>query len=182
MGFQALLCLLLTRVDSLGACGLSLLVLLNTGSPCPVTDTCHNLNHLWWGLQVGIRCIIHLAPGSLLGPDSRHGGLQNLGQCSLKCDTSEVFTPDTVFGRVRLEQFTVIRRCLSFRIWKWKSLHRVQLFVNPWTIQFLKFSRLEYWSGSPSLLQGSNAGLPHCRRILYQLSYKGSPRILDRVA
>ena len=26
--------------------------------------------------------------------------------------------------------------------------------------------------------QGSNPGLPHCRRILYQLSHKGSPRIL----
>ena len=25
----------------------------------------------------------------------------------------------------------------------------------------------------------SNSGLPHCRRILYQLSHKGSPRILD---
>ena len=38
--------------------------------------------------------------------------------------------------------------------------------------------------GSLSLLQGifptqgSNPGLPHCRRILYQLSHKGSPRIL----
>jgi len=37
---------------------------------------------------------------------------------------------------------------------------------------------------SLSLLQGifptlgSNPGLPHCRRILYQLSHKGSPRIL----
>ena len=36
--------------------------------------------------------------------------------------------------------------------------------------------------GSLSLLrgifprQGSNPGLPHCRRILYQLSHKGSPR------
>ena len=42
--------------------------------------------------------------------------------------------------------------------------------------------------GSLSLLQGilptqgSNAGLPHCRRILYQLSHKGSPRILEWVA
>ena len=27
--------------------------------------------------------------------------------------------------------------------------------------------------------QGSNPGLPHCRWILYQLSHKGSPRILD---
>ena len=29
--------------------------------------------------------------------------------------------------------------------------------------------------------QGSNAGLPHCRRILYQLSHKGNP-ILEWVA
>ena len=41
---------------------------------------------------------------------------------------------------------------------------------------------------SPSLLQeifptqGSNPGLPHCRRILDQLSHKRSPRILDWVA
>ena len=27
--------------------------------------------------------------------------------------------------------------------------------------------------------QGSNPGLSHCRRILYQLSHKGSPRILE---
>ena len=30
--------------------------------------------------------------------------------------------------------------------------------------------------------QGSNPGLLHCRRILYQLSHKGSPRILEWVA
>ena len=30
--------------------------------------------------------------------------------------------------------------------------------------------------------QGSTPGLPHCRRILYQLSHKGSPRILEWVA
>ena len=30
--------------------------------------------------------------------------------------------------------------------------------------------------------QGSYPGLPHCRRILYQLSHKGSPRILEWVA
>ena len=42
--------------------------------------------------------------------------------------------------------------------------------------------------GSISLLQGifptqgSNPGLLHCRRILYQLSHKGSPRILEWVA
>ena len=42
--------------------------------------------------------------------------------------------------------------------------------------------------GSLSLLQGifptqgSNQNLPHCRQILYQLSHKGSPRILEWVA
>ena len=42
--------------------------------------------------------------------------------------------------------------------------------------------------GSLSLLQGnfpnqeSNRGLLHCRRILYQLNHKGSPRILEWVA
>ena len=30
--------------------------------------------------------------------------------------------------------------------------------------------------------QGSNSGLPHCRRILYHLSHQGSPRILEWVA
>ena len=30
--------------------------------------------------------------------------------------------------------------------------------------------------------QGSNPGLPHCRQILYQLSHRGSPRILEWVA
>jgi len=44
------------------------------------------------------------------------------------------------------------------------------------------------WRGSLSLLQGIfptqglNPGLPHCRRILYQMSYKGNPRILEWVA
>jgi len=42
--------------------------------------------------------------------------------------------------------------------------------------------------GSLSLLQGIfstqglSPGLPHCKQILYQLSYKGSPRILEWVA
>ena len=42
--------------------------------------------------------------------------------------------------------------------------------------------------GSLSLPQGIfptqelNPGLPHCRQILYQLSHKGSPRILEWVA
>ena len=59
---------------------------------------------------------------------------------------------------------------------KWKLLSRLQLFVTPWTIQSMEFSRTEYWVlGSLSLLweffptQRSNPGLPHYRWILYQL-------------
>ena len=69
--------------------------------------------------------------------------------------------------------------------WKWKvkvkSLSRVQLFATPWTVESMEFSRLEYWSGSLSLLlelvptQGLNPGVPHCRWILYHLSHQGSP-------
>ena len=58
--------------------------------------------------------------------------------------------------------------------------------VTPWTIQFMEFSRPEYWSGLglggifPT--QGSNQGLLHCMWILYQPSHKGSPRTLEWVS
>ena len=63
-------------------------------------------------------------------------------------------------------------------------------FVTPWT-------RLLYPWNSPGILlglsshsllqgifptQGLNPGLPHCRQILYQLSHKGSPGMLEWVA
>ena len=64
---------------------------------------------------------------------------------------------------------------------------------DPWTAAHqaplsMEFSRQEYWSGLPFpsprifLTQGPNPGLLHCRRIIYQLSCKGSPRILEWVA
>ena len=52
----------------------------------------------------------------------------------------------------------------------------------------MEFSRQEYWSGLPCPplgdfpTQGSNPGLPHCRQILYCLSYQGSPGIMEWVA
>ena len=73
---------------------------------------------------------------------------------------------------------------------KVKSLSHVQLFATPCTIAcqilpFIVFSRQEYWSGCHFLLQGIfstqglNRGLPHCRQILYHLSYKGIKQIHD---
>ena len=46
-----------------------------------------------------------------------------------------------------------------------------------WTIQSMKFSRPEQWSGLPFPSPGDlpNPGLLHCRQILYQLSHQGSP-------
>ena len=72
---------------------------------------------------------------------------------------------------------------LLLRKWKWKSLSHVWFFATLWNSPGQN-TRV----GSLSLLQGifpthrSNPGLPHCRRILYQLSHKGRPRILDWVA
>ena len=70
--------------------------------------------------------------------------------------------------------------------------------VSLFTVAFYKWKewKLFPWNspgpnngvGSHSLLQEifptqrSNPGLPHCRQILYQLSHKGSPRILEWVA
>ena len=65
----------------------------------------------------------------------------------------------------------------------WKLLSRVWLFATPWASPSQNPG-----VGSLSLLQGifptqgSNPGLPHCRRILYQLSHQGTPRILEWVA
>ena len=45
-------------------------------------------------------------------------------------------------------------------------------------LEWLAFSLLQ--GIFPS--QGLNPGLPHCRRILYQMSHKGSPKILEWIA
>ena len=71
---------------------------------------------------------------------------------------------------------------------KWKSFNHVWIsathrLYSPWNSPGQNTG-----VGSLSLLQGifptqgSNPGLPHCRWILYQLSHKGSPRILEWVA
>ena len=82
------------------------------------------------------------------------------------------------------ETFTRLLICYE----KWKSLSHVRLFglrgiYSPWNS-----TGQNTGVGSLSLLQGIfptqglNPGLPHCRWILYQLSPKGSPRILEWVA
>ena len=70
---------------------------------------------------------------------------------------------------------------------KWKSLSCVWLFATPWTVHGFLQARLLEWVDFPFSqgifpTQGLNPGLLHCRQILYQLSHKGSPRILEWVA
>ena len=71
-----------------------------------------------------------------------------------------------------------------YTIWKWKSLSRARLFATPWTAVHqaplsMRFSRQGYWSGLPFPSPGDlpNPGIEH-GQILYQLSYKGSPKKL----
>jgi len=66
---------------------------------------------------------------------------------------------------------------VHFWKWKWKLLRCVWLFTIPWTNSPVQNTAV----GSLSLLQGifptqgSNLGLLHCKRIIDQLSYQGSP-------
>ena len=68
--------------------------------------------------------------------------------------------------------------------WKWKSLtlpsHGLH---SPWNSPG-RNTRVDSLSLLPGIFptQGSNPGLPYCKQILYQLSHKGSPRILEWVA
>ena len=68
------------------------------------------------------------------------------------------------------------------------SLSRVRLFATPWTVAHqappsMAFSRQEYWSGLPFLLQGIfptqglNPGLPHSGQTLYHLRHQGDPKV-----
>ena len=86
---------------------------------------------------------------------------------------------------VIISSYIHFHNCVIFCISSVQSLSHVQLFVTPWTSQS---PGQNTGVGSRSLLQGIfliqglNLGLPRCRRILYQLSHKGSPRILEWVA
>ena len=72
---------------------------------------------------------------------------------------------------------------------KWKLLTCIWFFATPWstTVHGILQARILEWVAFPLLqgifpTQGLNPGLLHCRWILYQLSHKGSPRILEWVA
>ena len=71
---------------------------------------------------------------------------------------------------------------------KWKLLSHVRLFVTPWTIQSMEFSRPEYWSGLPFPSPGNlpKPGIeprsPALQVASLSVELQGSPRILEWVA
>ena len=84
-----------------------------------------------------------------------------------------------------LEDSVLLRHQFSPNWSMGKSLSRVQLFATPRTYSPWNSSGQNTGAGILSLLQGIfptqglNPCLPHCSWILYQLSHKGSPRILE---
>ena len=63
----------------------------------------------------------------------------------------------------------------SQEVWTWTSLSCVQLFVTPWTtVHGILQARILEWVAVPFFRGSSNAGNPHWRQILYQLSHQGS--------
>ena len=130
--------------------------------------------------------------------DGGAGGLLSMGSHRVRHDWSDLaaaaegekmsYVLDTKIPTRWRRQLQYMMIHCSHNISKSKSLSRVWLFMTPWTIESMEFSRPESWSGSLSLLQGIfliqrlNSGLLQCRWILHKLSHKGSPRILEWVA
>ena len=69
---------------------------------------------------------------------------------------------------------------------KWKSLSRVWLFLTPWSRQSTDSPGQNTRAGSsfpsPGNFPNPEIELPQFRQIPYQLSHKGSPRILEWLA
>ena len=90
--------------------------------------------------------------------------------------------------------FSLSVSSLSFKLsylmtkWKWKLLSHFRLFVTPWTIQSMEFSRPENWSGEPLPSPGDlpNAGMeprsPTMQADSLPAEPQGSLRILEWIA
>ena len=66
----------------------------------------------------------------------------------------------------------------SFFFFFGKSLSCVQLFMTPWTLQSMEFSRPEYWCGEPSPFQGDlpNLGIKPRSPALQADSFPAEPQ------
>ena len=138
-----------------------------------------HFNRVW--VFVILWTIAHQAPLSLGFSKNTAVGCHALLQRKMPRDQTQV---SCIAGG-----FFTTSKPLNNSKWKWKLLSSIRLFMTPWTLyspwnspgQNTGVSSLSLLQGI-FLTQGSNPGLPHCRQILYQLSHKGSPRILEWVA
>ena len=95
-----------------------------------------------------------------------------MAKFTTSCSLSFLVSPKT---KRKWKKVKATQSCLA--LWDPHGLY------NPWgsPVQNTRVGSLSFLQGIfPT--QGSNPGLPHCRRILYQLSHKGNQRILEWVA
>ena len=111
--------------------------------------------------------------------------------CSFRIKCVSKFSVHVLSSTLHLRPSTRLStKCLTFKyilhVCLPSCFSHVWLCVTPWTVAHqaplsMGFSRQEYWSGLPALLQGIfltqelNQGLSHCRQTLYCLSHQGSP-------
>ena len=112
-------------------------------------------------------------------PQSRHEGLMDCECKGLNCiplNDAEVSTPSTYEVKWTEVKWSESRSVMSH------SLQPHGLY-GPWD-SLSQNTGVDSLSLLQGILpnQGSNPGLPHCRWILYQLSHKRSPRILEWAA
>ena len=78
-----------------------------------------------------------------------HGELYKLVLKGISCGIQKTWIQDPAFPHTEYKALATYHNHYSSTSskWRWKSLSPVWLFVTPWTIQSMEFSRPEYWSG-----------------------------------
>ena len=94
---------------------------------------------------------------------------------------------DSIFVKTFLLMFLPVLLSLKIYMEWWWRCSMSDCFVTPWTVAHqaplsmgISQTRILEWvaiSFSRGIFrtQGSNPGLPHCRKTLYHLSHQGSP-------
>ena len=105
-----------------------------------------------------------------------HVGSSQTRDQTLSSALAGIFLPTVPPGKSQCSVFHFI-----YKIQKDQSEDRIESSLWNSPGQNTGVGRLSLLQGSFST-QGLNPGLSHCMQILYQLSHKGSPRILEWVA
>ena len=99
----------------------------------------------------------------------------------------KIYNESHIYIYIHINIYIYIHKHTHTHKVKWKSISRVWLFT-PWTIQSMKFSRPEYWSGYPFPSPGDllNSGIeprsPALQADALPAEPQGRPRILESIA